>query len=138
MKLIFDTSIIIDLDQGRKETRQLMKKIVDKGDEIYISSVVVAEVLAGAYKQGEVEEAKKVLGQFQWLDMDGQTAETAGEIMADLLKKGDRIEFQDTVIAASAHQINADKLVTKNKQHFDRIDFETETTTPEELLKEID
>ena len=137
MKLAFDTSIIIDIDQGKEETRELMKNFVRNDHEIYISSVVVAEVLAGAYKQGEVEEAKKVLGQFQWADMNGQTADRAGEIMADLLEKGERIEFQDTVIAASAEQVDADKLVTKNKQHFKRINFETETINPEKLANEI-
>ena len=137
MKLAFDTSIIIDIDRGKETTQKLMKNIVIEDHEIYISSVVVAEVLAGAYKQGKVEEAKKVLGQFQWIDMNGQTADRAGEIMADLLEKGERVEFQDTVIAASAEGIDADRLLTRNRKHFNKIDFETETVNPEKLAQEI-
>ena len=137
MKLAFDTSIIVDLDQGREETRELMKKLVEDDHGLFISSVVVAEVLAGAYRQGKTDEARKVLGQFQWIDMNGETADRSGEMMADLLERGERIEFQDMVIAASAEQIDADKLVTRNEKHFKRIELETETTNPEKLAKEI-
>lgn len=138
MKLAFDTSVIIDIDQGREETQKLMKKLVKEDHEIYISSVVVAEVLAGAYRQDAAEEAKKVLGQFQWMDMNGQTADRAGKMMSELLEKGGRVEFQDTVIAASAEQRDADLLVTRNIEHFERIDFETETLNPEKLGKRIE
>ena len=137
MKLAFDTSVIIDIDQGREETQKLMKNLVRKDHEIYISSVVVAEVLAGAYRKDAVEEAKKVLGQFQWLDVNGQTADRAGKIMSELLEDGERIEFQDTVIAASAQQVDADLLVTRNTDHFERIDFKTEISNPEKLGKRI-
>jgi predicted nucleic acid-binding protein len=138
MKLAFDTSILIDIDQGREEAQKLMKKLVEEGHEIHISSVVVAEVLAGAYRHDSVEDAKRVLGQFQWLDMNGETADRAGKMMAELLENGDRIEFQDTVIAASAEQISADALVTRNTKHFERIDFDTEILNPEKLEEEIE
>lgn len=138
MKLAFDTSVIIDIDRGREETQKLMKNLVRGDHEIYISSVVVAEVLAGAYKQDAVEEAKKVLGQFQWMDMNGQTADRTGKIMSELLEDGERVEFQDTVIAASAEQVDADLFVTRNIEHFERIDFETEILTPEKLGKRIE
>ncbi len=137
MKLAFDTSVIIDIDQGREETQKLMKNLVRKDHEIYISSVVVAEVLAVAYRKDAVEEAKKVLGQFQWLDVNGQTADRAGKIMSELLEDGERVEFQDTVIAASAEQVDADLLVTRNTEYFERIDFKTELSNPEKLGKRI-
>jgi predicted nucleic acid-binding protein len=131
MKLFFDSTVIVEIDRGNSEVQKLMKKLVRDEHELLISSVTVAEILTGAYRKGKVKEARKVLGQFQWIDMNGSVADKTGELMAQLYENGAPIEFQDVVIAASAEQEEAEKLVTSNTDHFKNMDLEIEIKEPE-------
>lgn len=139
MKLFFDSSVIVDVDKGREETVELMKELTREKYPLFISTVTVSEILTGAYRKDSTKEARKILGQFQWVEMNGGIADRSGEIMAELYERGKPIEFQDIVIAASAEQENVEKLVTKNSEHFGYIDsLETEVITPEQLREEIE
>jgi predicted nucleic acid-binding protein len=131
MKLFFDSTVIVEIDRGNSEVQKLMKKLVREEHELLISSVTVAEILTGAYRKGKVKEARKVLGQFQWIDMNGSVADKTGEFMAQLYENGVPIEFQDVVIAASAEQEEAEKLVTSNTSHFNNMHLEIEIEEPE-------
>lgn len=123
MKLCFDTSVVVDIDREREGTVELMKHLTEEDHALLISTVTVAEILTGAYRleKEEVREARKVLGQFHWIDLDGAVADRTGELMAELYEGGNLIEFQDVVIAASADVEGADRLVTGNLDHFDHI-----------------
>jgi predicted nucleic acid-binding protein len=136
MKLFFDSSVIVEIDRGNDEARKLMKRLVRDEHELLISSVTVAEIMTGAYRKGKTKEARKVLGQFQWIEMNGKVADRAGEMMAQLYGDGKPIEFQDVAIAASAEQENSESLITTNTEHFKHIETDVEIKTPEELQKE--
>jgi predicted nucleic acid-binding protein len=137
MKLLFDSSIIVEVDRGNKEVVELMKKLVKDEHQLFISSVTVAEILTGAYQENKVKEARKVLGQFQWIDMNGSIADKTGELMATLYKNGKPIEFQDVVIAASAEDEDISKIITLNQQHFNQMEIKAEITTPQKLEEKI-
>ncbi|MFB6158306.1 MAG: type II toxin-antitoxin system VapC family toxin [Candidatus Nanohalobium sp.] len=137
MKLFFDSSVIVEIDRGNKEVRKLMKRLVREEHEILISSVTVAEIMTGAYRKGKVKETRKVLGQFQWIEMNGKVADRAGEMMAQLYEDGKPIEFQDVAIAASAEEENSKALITSNTEHFKHIETDVEVQMPEKLQKEV-
>jgi len=44
------------------------------------------------------------------------------KFMQKLSKTGKKIEFNDCLIAATAHSLGMDKIVTRNCDHFNRID----------------
>lgn len=139
MKFLFDTSVLVEIDRGNNEAVKLMKGLVSQDHKLFISAVTVAEIMAGAYRNGTPEKARKVLGQFQWKEMKGGTADKTGEIMADLLNQGKLIEFQDVVIASTAEQHQVDKIVTENRKHFKNIKgLKPEIKNTEELKEEIE
>lgn len=122
MKFFFDTSVLVDLERQREETIRLLEVCQTEGHELWISTITVSEILTGAYlrkdAEAAAERAKEALGQFQWKELDGEVASATGQIMAFLLAHGKRIEYQDTVIAASCLVETADRLVTENEAHF--------------------
>lgn len=122
MKVLFDTTGIIDVDRQREPTVSLLESLVDRGAELYVSTVTVAETLTGANLADDSDQAmlsaRRVLGQFNWIDLDGGVAEELGELLAILHGKGNPVGFQDVAIAASHLHIGADVLVTSNVDHF--------------------
>lgn len=125
MKIFFDTTVLVDLDRGRDNTIRLLEILTEDDHDLWISTVTVSEILTGAYLRPDGEKAadraREALGQFQWKDLDGEVATAVGQIIAYLLSHGKRIEFQDTVIAASCLVETGDRLVTDNTDHFRRI-----------------
>lgn len=87
-----------------------------------ISTITVSEILYGVYFRRDfgkaVLRAREALGQFVWVDFDGEAAEKTGEFMAFLRHEGKSVEFQDVAIAASATVSRSDFLLTQNTEHF--------------------
>ena len=48
MKILVDTSIIVEIDRGNKEVTNLLKKILEN-HELIISTITVGEILTGSY-----------------------------------------------------------------------------------------
>jgi len=139
MRFFLDTSIIVDIDRGDDEVIGLCKKLV-KEHEVLISTVTVSEVLTGSYLREDhlkaVSKAKKVLGQFAWINLDGEVAEKVAQINAYLITEGLPIEFPDVVVAASFLVTNSEILLTENKKHFKRIPaLKGRVFTPREFRK---
>jgi len=65
MRVLLDTSVIVDVDRGKKEVIDVCRKLT-MGHEALISTVTVSEILTGSYLRKDymkaVAKAKKVLG----------------------------------------------------------------------------
>ena len=138
MKFLLDTSVIIEIDRKNKEIIDILKALIEREDEIFISTITFSEVLAGSYSRKDfktaVLEAKRILGQFLWIDFNSVIAEKTSEYLAFLSSKGKRIEFQDAAIAATGKIKGADYILTLNKIHFDAIpDFKGKFYAPQEV-----
>ena len=48
MKILVDTSIIVEIDRGNKEVTNLLKKILEN-HELIISTITVGEILTGSH-----------------------------------------------------------------------------------------
>ena len=143
MKIAVDTSIIVALERRNPSVIKLLKTMAEKAVVLIISTVTVSEILTGSYLKREpkkaVLDAKKVLAQFLWVPLDGAIAERTGKLLAYLITKGNPIDFQDVVIAASAMNVQSDYLITLNKKHF--VVFPTISKivyTPDEFLNNIE
>lgn len=83
-----------------------------------VTTVTIAEVLAGPLQAGDealVERYRAVLESWQVVDLDADIAENAARLSAAF-----RLRLPDAVQAASALAINADALVTHDRD-FSRI-----------------
>ncbi|HDD69423.1 MAG TPA: type II toxin-antitoxin system VapC family toxin [Candidatus Korarchaeota archaeon] len=141
MRFFLDTSIIVDIDRGDNEVIELCKKLT-REHEVLISTVTVSEILTGSYLREDhlksVSKAKKILGQFIWVNLDGEVAEKVAQINAYLIAEGLPMEFQDVVVAASFLVTNSEFLLTENKRHFTRIPaLKGKVFTPRELREKL-
>ncbi|MBI2675061.1 MAG: type II toxin-antitoxin system VapC family toxin [Candidatus Aenigmarchaeota archaeon] len=122
MKILVDTSVIVEIDRGNESVTSLLKSLVKANTELVISTVTVSEILAGSYLTKDVRKAvmtaKEVLNQFLWVDLDGEVAEKTAQLLAYLLSEKRTIEYQDIVIAATFFTTRSDYLLTLNRKDF--------------------
>jgi predicted nucleic acid-binding protein len=78
-----------------------------------VTTITLAEVMTGPLQAGDEELAQRyraVLQSWHVVDLDIQVAETAARLRATL-----KLKLADAVQAASAIEINADALVTHDR-----------------------
>lgn len=118
MKLIVDTSIIIDHLRGGVVWQDILENI-NKDCEFYIPSIVIMELFSGSSTLDDVV-SKKILGFLQFfneIDLNKDIAKRAGELFRDV-NKG--LGVADYIIAASA-LVTGYIVITLNKKHFEQI-----------------
>ncbi|WP_456401151.1 type II toxin-antitoxin system tRNA(fMet)-specific endonuclease VapC [Persephonella sp.] len=104
--------------------KEKLKTVDTNNNKIVLSSIVVSELLYGAYKKGSpklISIVKTFIDFFEVLPFDLDAAEEYGKIRAVLEKKGVVIGAYDLQIAAHAKSINA-VLVTNNIKEFSLVE----------------
>ena len=117
MRLVLDTSVLIDHLRGRPRAAvEVIPLALARGDELWSSYVVRAELLAG---MREVEEAatRELLRLITWVDVDESMSEAAGALGRRFLSSHPGIEVADLIVAALAQHLDAE-LKTTNVKHF--------------------
>ena len=95
------------------------------GATLVTSSIVIHELWYGVSKSQQVQRNAQALAAFLGrniavVDFSAQDAQAAGEIRAELERKGKKIGEYDTLIAGQAYRRNL-ILVTANSREFRRI-----------------
>jgi len=111
--MIIDSSVLIDIDRGS----QKYEKIPDGRHAV--SSATVMEISVGV-NLGPGRGLDKIGEQLDIMPIDERVAEKAGEITADLKKRGEKIDLNDIYIAATA-LIHDETILTGNIKHFEKI-----------------
>ncbi len=122
MRVLFDTTFLVQVDRKSADAIALAKLLEPKGISAFISTITVSEIMGGALLRHDpkeaVENARVALAQFDWTDLDGGIALKTGKLLAWQIKSGKQISYQDTAIAATALELGADLIVTENTKHF--------------------
>jgi len=139
--VFLDTSIIVDVDRANKLVIEVCRKLTQE-HHASISTVTASEILTGSYLRKDyvkaLAKARRVLGQFSWVNLDGAVAEKIAQLNAYLIVEGQPIEYQDQAIAASCLTTGSDILLTNNREHFIRIPaLKGRVLTPEELKERL-
>ena len=118
MKLVIDTSILIDYLSGGVRWENLLDKL-EKDDEIYLPTIVIFELFSGGSTSDPKtsERINDFIKYFQKIELTEKIARSAGELFRDVNKN---LGAPDYIITASALEMNA-RLVTLNKKHFEQI-----------------
>ena len=91
-----ETSFIIDLLRGKAAVKNIKEEIDRTEIRLTIAAPSVMELWVGALISGQSEKEKskinELLHSLEILDLDEQSAKEAGEIEAELIKKGLPIE----------------------------------------------
>ena len=116
MKLVIDTSVLIDHLRGRAEAKDLLTGAVQTGDELWSVTVVRAEVLAGM-RPSEERKTRRLLDALRWQDVTVELADHAGELARRYLRSHPGVDTVDYLIASAVNQLGAE-LRTLNTKHF--------------------
>ncbi len=120
MTTVVDTSVLIDHlredDRAHAALRQARK--IDQ--RVSASVLTKVEILAGM-RPSERELTRRLLDSIEWLEVDDDLAERAGDLAARYLRSHPGIEAVDYVIAATVQRLGA-SLLTRNLKHFPMLD----------------
>ena len=83
--------------------------------------ITVAELSVGAYRsprKDALEKTLKLLSIVNVVDLNRETAVEGGRIFAELMKKGEEIELNDCLIAATSLSLGIHEIVTRDTGYF--------------------
>lgn len=116
MTVVVDTSVLIEVLRGDDRTRSLLDMAIRSGDRVTASVLSRVEVLAGM-RPGEAHATQRLFESLQWIAVDSELADRAGELANSYLRSHPGIDPVDYVIAATAERLGAN-LWTHNLKHF--------------------
>ena len=126
MKLLADTTFLIDLMVGDEAALKKAKEIEAKSTPLTVSSPTVFELhvsLSLSSKAEEEENAKimAVLKSLPFLSLDYESSKAGGIIYGDKKRAGKTMDPEDAMIAGIA-KVNSKKILTRNIKHFQGIE----------------
>jgi predicted nucleic acid-binding protein len=116
VRLLVDSSFVIDYLRGQPEARERWISAFDQGDEPIVTEVVVCEVRAGLRERDEVRLAA-FLEPLEFVQPGPATAMLAGRWRFEAHGRGYRLSLADALIAAAAHVARA-AVLTRNVRDF--------------------
>jgi predicted nucleic acid-binding protein len=116
MKLLLDTSVLIDVLRFRKQRREWLAQLARGGHTFSTTVLNVAEVYAGM-RPGEESQTGELLAGLESYEIDGTAARVAGKLKSSWAKKGRTLTLTDAIIAAITIERGC-ALVTDNRKDF--------------------
>ena len=122
---LLDTNVLSEVIK-REPSPALMARLAEvDAEELFTTSVTVMELRYGAARRHDrrrfwVRLEREVLSRVQILGFGASEAEKAGDLLAELAKRGVPIGLEDTLIAAVA-LTHGCAVVTRNVRHFERV-----------------
>ncbi len=118
MKIVVDTSILIDSLRGGTKWQEFLKSLSQEV-ELYIPTIVIFELFSGhSTKNAEArQKVEDIIIYLRRIELTEEIARQAGQLYREVSQK---LEVPDYIIAASALQANA-VVATLNQKHFEQI-----------------
>lgn len=116
MRLLLDTSVLIDALRARRERRAWLATLVRNGHSLETSALNVAEVYAGMRPEEE-KQTEEFLSALRCHPLTCGTAKDAGRLRSQWLRKGRTLTVADAIVAAVAIEQSC-KLATDNRKDF--------------------
>jgi predicted nucleic acid-binding protein len=116
MKLLLDTSVLIDVLRKRKGRAKELTELAQAGYMLATTVLNIAELYSGM-RPGEEVRTEALLSGLQWLDLTATAARLAGKLKWDWSQKGRTLALTDTIVAAIAIE-NQFQLFTDNRRDF--------------------
>jgi len=116
MRLLLDTSVLIDVLRGRQGRRQMLADLVHGGHTLATSALNIAEVYAGL-RPAEEAQTSAFLDTLECYELTAAAGKLAGGLKRDWARKGRTLTLADTIIAAIAMEHRC-TLMTDNRRDF--------------------
>ncbi len=124
MGIVVDSDILIDLLRKKDDAVKKIREL-EKDEELATTDINVFELYFGAYnsnkKDKNLSSTRGLLKNLTLLHTTEEAMETGGRIYSDMKAKGKPIDIRDVFIAAITLQ-NGASLLTRNREHFERIE----------------
>ncbi|MGO9649604.1 PIN domain protein [Candidatus Sulfotelmatobacter sp. SbA7] len=116
MRLLLDTSVLIDALRFRHGRHELLAQLVRDGHTLSTTAVNVAEVYAGMRSEEE-QPTQALLASLDCYDITAYAGRAAGRLKNKWAKKGRTIAIADAIVAAIALEREC-TLMTDNRKDF--------------------
>ena len=116
MRLLLETSVLIDALRLRHRRRELLAELVRAGHTLATTALNVAEVYAGM-RPDEAQRTEVLLGALDCYDLTGASGRRAGALKQQWARKGRTLALADMIIAAMALEQGC-TLMTDNRKDF--------------------
>jgi len=116
MRILLDSSVIIDALRNRRDRRNLLRALVEEGHELVCCAINVAEVYSGM-RPDEAAATAELIDGLEYVDITREAARDAGELRLEWQRKGTTLSLPDAIIGAVARRRDL-TLATDNVRHF--------------------
>ncbi|MFZ0137289.1 MAG: type II toxin-antitoxin system VapC family toxin [Candidatus Sulfotelmatobacter sp.] len=116
MRLLLDTSVLIDALRLRHGRRELLAQLVQAGHTLATTALNVAEVYAGM-RPDEAQRTEPLLGVLDCYELTGTSGRRAGALKQQWARKGRTLALADMIVAAIALEREC-VLMTDNRKDF--------------------
>lgn len=116
MRYLIDTTFVIDHLRGDPAARATMARLVERGDQLFVNEVVVAEAWAGAHTDDD-PNVEAFLQFIEFVQPALAHARSARRWRAEARTRGWTLSMTDALIAAAAEALDA-RLLTRNLRDF--------------------
>ena len=116
MRLLLDTSVLIDVLRRRHGRRELLAELAHDGHSLATTALNVAEVYAGMRPEEEAQ-TEAFLNALQCYELTGDVGRLAGRLKHKWARRGRTLTLADTIVAAIALERGC-TLMTDNRKDF--------------------
>lgn len=116
MKLLLDTSVLIDTLRAQHGRKEFLAGLVEDGHHLTTTAINVAEIYSGV-RAGEEHRTIQLLESLECYAIDAAVGEHAGRLRNFWARKGHAIALPDICVAAVAIEQGC-ALLTDNRKHF--------------------
>jgi predicted nucleic acid-binding protein len=116
MKLLLDTSVLIDVLRLRNQRREWLAELVRGGHTFSTTTLNIAELYSGM-RPGEEARTEALLASIESYELTGSGARLAGKLKSSWARKGRTLTLEDTIVAATAIERGC-PLATDNRKDF--------------------
>lgn len=122
-KVILDTSVLVDFIRNKEEAISFISGLSEKY-KVCTTDINVFELYYGANISNQVDKnvavVKGLIDTILVFSTTKESSEVSAKILADLDKKGEKVEIKDVLVAGIC-LTNSCPIVTSNKKHFERM-----------------
>jgi predicted nucleic acid-binding protein len=116
MRLVVDADVLIDVFRNVVPAIELLARARRSGDDLLSVTPVRTEILRGT-SAGRQPAVEGFLRYVDWLDVDVELADRAGEMGRLFIRSHQGISVPDLLLAAAVHRLGG-QLLTRNVRHF--------------------
>ncbi|HXJ38123.1 MAG TPA: type II toxin-antitoxin system VapC family toxin [Bryobacteraceae bacterium] len=116
MKLLLDTSILIDVLRRKNQRNEWLAELVRNGHTLATTTLNIAEIYAGM-RPAEESRTEALLSGLQVYELTGTSARLAGRLKNTWAHKGHTLSLADAIVAGIAVERGCG-LLTDNRRDF--------------------